>query len=571
MAGFDLLIRGGTVVDGTGRPARTADVAVADGEIVAVGRLEGVGANRTVDADGALVMPGFVDIHTHYDGLVTWDQQITPSSWLGVTTVVMGNCGVGFAPCRPEDRDRIVELMEGVEDIPGTALHDGLPWSWTSFPEYLDFLDTRTFDIDVAAQVPHGAVRLFVMGERGARGEAATPEDIDTMGTAVREAIAAGALGFTTSRTTNHRTSRGEPTPTLRASGAELAGIATSMRDVGGVLEVVADFDDLDAEFGMLRRMVEVSGRPLTISVAAEDHRVPWQLLREQIHRAAASELPIKGQVGSRAIGLLLGLEASLHPLIGVPAYRDIATRPLAERVAVMRNATFRNRVLDEIEGGAGLLFDTARTFLLGDPPDYEPAAADSVAARAAAAGTSAATLLYDLLLDRDGTALLYFPLFNWTGGNLDAVGEMLADEHLLPGLGDGGAHVGTICDASYPTTLLSYWARDRRDGLPLEWVVKRQCRDTAAAVGLCDRGVLAPGYRADLLVVDFDALRLQPPFMAYDLPAGGKRLLQRAHGYRHTFVNGVETYADGAHSGAFPGRLVRRPRHAPDATGAGR
>jgi N-acyl-D-aspartate/D-glutamate deacylase len=564
VAALDLVIRGGTLVDGTGAPSRTADVGVAEGRIVEVGRLGHRRGTREVQADGAVVMPGFVDIHTHYDGLVTWDDRITPSSWLGVTTVVMGNCGVGFAPCRPEEHERLVELMEGVEDIPGTALHEGLPWGWTTFPEYLGFLDGRVFDVDVASQVPHGAVRLFVMGERGARGEVATAEDIAEMGRIARQAVAAGALGFTTSRTTNHRTSRGEPTPTLRAAADELVGIAELMGSAGGVFEVVADFRDLDEEFGILRRMVEVSGRPVTVSVSAEDHRVPWKLLRDRIATAAEAGLPMKGQVGARAIGLLLGLQASLSPWVGVPAYQEIAGLPLDERRRAMGEPAFRARLLGQVGDGTSLVFGLDRLFELGEPPDYEPGPEDSVAARSKVLGVPAAELAYDLLLERGGTALLYYPLFNWVDGCLDTVHEMLADELMLPGLGDGGAHVGTICDASFPTTLLTHWARDRAVGLPLEWVVRRQCRDTAAAVGLRDRGVLAPGYRADVLVVDFERLRLAAPEMAFDLPAGGKRLVQRAEGYVHTFVTGVETYRDGEATGALPGRLVRGPQASP-------
>ena len=563
---YDLLIRGGTVVDGTGAPPRTADVAVEGGRIKAVGtpgRQGTATAARVVDADGALVMPGFVDIHTHYDGQATWDERLTPSSWLGVTTVVMGNCGVGFAPCRAEDRQRLIELMEGVEDIPGTALHEGLPWTWTSFPEYLDHLSGRSFDIDLAAQVPHGAVRLHVMGERGAQREPATGEEIKEMGRIVREGIAAGALGFTTSRTMNHRTSRGEPTPTLTAAADELVGIAAEMSDAGGVLEVVSDFRDLDTEFATLRRMVEESGRPMTISVAAEDHRAQWGSLRDRIAAAAAEGLPIKGQVGSRAIGILLGLQASLNPFGGLAAYRPIAKKPIGERIRIMGDPAFKARLLGELDetASAGMLARFDRMFQLGDPPNYEPGPSASIAARAAAAGRAPADLAYDLLLERDGSDFLYYPLFNWIGGSLDAVGEMLRDENLLPGLGDGGAHVGTICDGSFATTLLTHWARDRDEGLPLEWVVQRQCRDTAAAVGLCDRGVVAPGYRADVVVVDFERLRLRPPEMAFDLPAGGKRLLQRADGYLHTFVRGIETYADGEPTGALPGVLVRGPQ----------
>ena len=564
MPAFEVLIRGGTVVDGTGSAPRTADVALAGGRIAAVGALEPNDAARVVDADGAVVMPGFVDIHTHYDGQVTWDDRIVPSAWHGVTTVVMGNCGVGFAPCRPEDRDRLIELMEGVEDIPGTALHEGLPWRWESFAEYLDFLGERHFDVDVGAQVPHGAVRLYVMGERGAQRELATADDIAAMGAIVRDGVAAGALGFTTSRTTNHRTSRGEPTPTLTAAGDELIGITTVMAEAGGVIEVVSDFRDLDTEFGIMRGMVEASGRPMSISVAVEEHRASWGSLRDRIVAAADDGLPIKGQVAARAIGLVLGLQATVNPFFGCPSYREIAREPLDARVRALRDPSLRERLLAEIGRGGGFATNFERIFELGDPPDYEPDASKSVAARARREGRDPAELVLDLLLADDGKAFLYYPLFNWVDGSLDAIGTMLADEHLLPGLADGGAHAGTICDASFPTTLLTHWARDRAEGLPLEWVVRRQSRDTAAAVGLTDRGVLAPGYKGDVVVVDHERLRLRPPYMAFDLPAGGKRLMQRADGYLHTFVAGEQTYVGGEVTDVRPGRLVRGPQAGP-------
>jgi N-acyl-D-aspartate/D-glutamate deacylase len=560
MPDFDLVIRSGTVVDGTGAPARTADVAVTDGRISQVGRVEGSGA-RDVDADGALVIPGFVDIHSHYDGQATWDERLAPSSWHGVTTTVMGNCGVGFAPCRPDERDRLIELMEGVEDIPGTALHEGIPWEWETFPEYLDHLAGRSFDIDLAAQVPHGAVRLYVMGERGARGEAATADDIVEMGRIAREAIDAGALGFTTSRTTNHRTSRGEPTPTLTAAADELVGIAMAVAG-RGVFEVVSDFTDLAREFATMRRIVSESGCPLSISVAAEDHRAPWRELRDLISEAAADGLAMKGQVGARAIGVLFGLQATLTPFLGAAAYREVAQLPLDQRVTALLDPDRRRVVLAEIgERDQGPLTRFDRMFELGDPPDYEPAPARSIAARADAEQREPGDLAYDLLLADGGCGFLYYPFHNWVDGSLDDVHEMLGDRNLVPGLADGGAHVGTICDASYPTTLLAHWARDRSPGLSIEWVVQRQCRATAETVGLLDRGLLEPGMKADVNVVDHANLRLHPPYMAFDLPAGGKRLLQRAEGYLHTFVSGDEVYADGEPCGALPGRLVRGSR----------
>jgi N-acyl-D-aspartate/D-glutamate deacylase len=514
-----------------------------------------------------LVTPGFVDIHTHYDGQATWDSILAPSSWHGVTTVVMGNCGVGFAPVRPADHQRLIELMEGVEDIPGAALHEGLSWEWQTFPEYLDALERRPHDIDLAAQVPHGAVRLHVMGERGANREVASADEIERMGAIVREAVDAGALGFTTSRTLNHRTSRGEPTPTLTAAADELVGIAAAMGASGaGVLEVVSDFTDFEAEVGMLKGMVEASGRPLSISVAARNNKGEGIALLDLIADMAKDGLPIKGQVSARAIGILLGLEATLNPFIGHETYKEIAHLPLADRVAVMRDPSFRERLLTEDRQKREGLFRFVgydRMFELADPPDYEPEPAASVAARAEREGRPPEDLAYDLMLEADGKRLLYSPIFNYAEGSLDGVREMLLHEYSVPGLADGGAHVGTICDGSFPTTLLAHWGRDRTRGekLPVEFLVRRQTKDTAETVGLGDRGVLAPGMRADVNVIDFDNLRLYPPEMHFDLPAGGKRLLQRADGYLHTLVAGVETYTNGQHTGALPGRLVRGAR----------
>lgn len=562
MATYDLIIRAGTVVDGSGEASRTADVAVKDGVVIEVGRVSGT-ATRTIDADGALVTPGFVDIHTHYDGQATWDSSLVPSAWHGVTTVVMGNCGVGFAPVRTQDHDRLIELMEGVEDIPGACLHEGLAWDWETFPEYLDAVERRPHDIDVAAQVPHGAVRLYVMGERGAKREAATPDDIARMGDVVREGIAAGALGFTTSRTLNHRTSRGEPTPTLTAAEDELLGIAAAMGDAG-VVEVVSDFTDLDTEFAILRHMVETSGRPLSISIAQEVGRGDWRVLLDLIAKANTDGLPMRGQVPARAIGILLGLQATLNPFITRPSYREIAGLPVPERVRVMRDPTFKERLLAEDAGGGrgrlSFVTDFHRMFRMSDPPDYEPAREDSLGAEAERLGRRPDELTYEVMLEDDGRRLLYFPLLNYIEGDLEAVREMILHEYTVPGLSDGGAHVGTICDASFPTTLLTHWGRDRSRGATLDvpTIVRGQTRDTAEAVGLLDRGLLVPGMKADVNVIDFERLTLHPPEMAFDLPAGGKRLLQRADGYLHTIVSGEEVYADGEATGALPGRLVR-------------
>ncbi|HET6811684.1 MAG TPA: amidohydrolase family protein [Acidimicrobiales bacterium] len=583
MAEYDLVVRGGSVVDGTGAPARTADVAVRDGVVVAVGtagqgRLDGGGV-REVDADGCLVTPGFVDIHTHYDGQTTWDTSLAPSSWHGVTTVVMGNCGVGFAPVRPSDHDRLIELMEGVEDIPGAALHEGLSWEWQSFGQYLDALEAGPHDIDFAAQVPHGALRLHVMGERGARREEATEADIAEMGRMAAEAVSAGALGFTTSRTLNHRTSRGEPTPTLTAAAPELAGIAAAIGSTGrGVLQAVSDFIDVEAEFAILRQMVRASGRPLSVSVAQSPVKPDnWIDVLDQVSRMNAEGLPTLGQVAARAVGVLLGLTCTLNPFMFNPVWREIAALTPAEQARVMADPDFRARVLAaqaEMTGkkgssvlGGRLVEKYQLMYELGDPPDYEPGPGDSLAARAAREGRDGAELAYDICMADEGRSFIYLPSLNYAAGNLDAVGEMLAHPHTVPGLSDGGAHAGTICDVSFPTTLLSYWGRDRERGrMDVAFLVSRQCRETAHAVGLDDRGVLAPGYRADLNVIDFEHLRVRRPEMRYDLPAGGKRLLQSAEGYLHTFVAGTEVYSSGQHTGALVGRLVRGPQPAPAA-----
>ena len=567
---LDKLIRGGEVVDGTGAPARSADVGIRDGRIVAVGCIDEP-AHEVIDASGLLVTPGWVDVHTHYDGQVTWDSDLTPSSWQGVTTVVMGNCGVGFAPAAPDRHDWLIGLMEGVEDIPGTALAEGIDWRWESFPEYLDAIAARRHAIDVGAQVPHGALRAYVMGERGADHTARpTAEEITRMGRLACESIAAGALGFTSSRTRNHRTKDGEPTPSLTAGPDEMLGIAREIGRGGrGVFEMVADFADIDEEFALLRQMVEVSGRPMSISVAQND-RVPaqWQRLLDLIGEAVDAGLAMKAQVAPRAIGILFGLEASLHPFSAHPTFRALAGLSRPELVARLRDPAVRARLLAEHppEGLAMLIAAFDRTFLLGDPPDYEPSAEKSLAAEAARRGVDPQALALDWMLADDGRALLYRPFLNYTDFNLDAARQMLLDPNAVPGLGDAGAHCGMICDGSFPTFLLHHWGRDRTRGEKLEvpWLVKRQTSDTARIVGLHDRGVIAPGMRADLNLIDWPNLRLRPPEILFDLPAGGKRLVQRAEGYRMTLVAGESICENGKLTGALPGRLVRGAQAGP-------
>lgn len=571
-AEFDLVVRGGKIVDGTGSEPFKGDVAIADGKVVAVGSFEGEGTEE-INASGKIVTPGFVDIHTHYDGQATWDSYLTPSSWHGVTTAVMGNCGVGFAPCRPEDHQRLIRLMEGVEDIPEAVLEEGLSWKWESFGDFLDALEERPHDIDFAAQLPHGALRVYVMGERGANREPATKEDIAEMSTLAEEAMKAGAIGFSTSRTLNHRTSDGQPTPTLLASADELIGIAMGLERAGkGVLQVISDFKDPANEFAMLRAMMEESGRPLSISLAqAEQAPDGWRKSLAEIDAMTADGLEIRAQVAGRPVGLILGLAASLNPFVGHNAYQAIADLPLAERVAKMRGAETRDAILGEDAVSTNpfmkaVLRNFDKMFELGNPPNYEPTPEMSLGARARDADVSVEAFVYDLLLQDDGQAFLYFPFLNYANHSLEPSLEMLKHKSTVPGLGDGGAHVGMICDASFTTHLLTHWTRDRTRGekLSLAFVVKSHTQDTAAAVGLFDRGILAPGYKADLNIIDYDRLTLHGPKMLYDLPQGGKRLVQTADGYVATIVNGVVTYREGKSTGALPGKLIRGAQMAP-------
>lgn len=572
MAKFDLILRGGTIIDGTGAEPRVGDVAINGRTIAAVGDVAGQGAEE-LEARDLLVTPGFVDIHTHYDGQAVWMPRLTPSSWHGVTTVVTGNCGVGFAPCRPNDHDLLIKLMEGVEDIPGVVLADGLDWSWETFPEFLDRLESQPHDIDFATQAPHGAIRVFAMGERGANREVATADDIAVMARLAREAVEAGALGFSTSRTLNHRSSDGRPTPTLTAEEEELLGVAMALKESGrGVLQVVSDFADSASEFGMLRRLVEKSGRPLSVSIVQDDRRPDqWRELVDWIGAAARDGLPMKGQVCGRPVGIVLGLECTLSPFLLYRGYQALAGLPLSEKVARMRDPQVRRSILSETPDTKNkflsfMLTNFDRIFTLGDPPNYEPSPEDSIAARATSAGVDVLEYVYDLLLENDGRTLLYLPFLNYADSCLDPSFEMMTHSDTVLGLGDGGAHLGTISDASFPTSMLTFWTRDRTRGkkLSIPWVVRAHAHETAAAVGLHDRGLLAPGYKADVNLIDYDALTLHPPKIVHDLPAGGRRLVQTAEGYRATIVSGEVVYRDGAATDALPGKLIRGAQRRP-------
>jgi N-acyl-D-aspartate/D-glutamate deacylase len=556
----DLVIRGGTIVDGNGGAPYVADLAVTGGRISAIGEVPR--GTEEIDASGCLVTPGFIDLHTHYDAQATWSSQITPSSWNGVTTVLIGNCGVGFAPCLPERRHMLVELMEGVEDIPEVVLTEGLPWNWQSFPEFLDALDARPYDLDIATQVPHAALRVHVMGTRGADREPANQADRAEMARLAAEGIAAGALGFSTSRTLAHKTLDGRHTPTLRAAEAELAEIAAALP--AGWMQVISDFEELDIEFAMLRRLVAGSGRPMTISLLQRENRPrDWRVVLDAIGDANAAGLKMTGQVMARPVGVMLGFEISQNPFIGRPSWREVATLPFAEKLAALRDPEFRARLLSETTTDATLrhrLNTWEKIFPLGDNPDYEPAPESSIAARAAREGRDPQEVAYDMLLENGGKTILYRPILNYADGDLEAVNEMMHHPNAIMGLGDGGAHVSIICDASAPTTMISHWTRDRTRGaiLPIEWVIRRLTADNADALGLGDRGRLAVGLKADINVIDHARLRAHAPEVLYDLPAGGRRLVQRTEGYVATIVSGVPVRRDDAATGALPGRLVR-------------
>jgi len=571
----DLILRGGTIVDGSGAPARDGDVAIDGDRISAVGACNG-GARREIDARGLLVTPGFVDIHTHYDGQATWDPLLTPSFWHGVTTVVMGNCGVGFAPVRPGKEDWLIGLMEGVEDIPGTALAAGIDWCWETFPQYLDAIERTPRALDVGTQVPHGAVRAYVMGERGARNEPATPEDIARMAAIVKEAIAAGALGFSTSRTIVHRAIDGEPVPGTFAAEDELFGIGAALGELGrGLFELApagAMGEDLAAperEIAWMRKLAAAIGRPITFALSQNDaDKDQWRRLLELCGAAAAAGAPITPQVGSRPTTLLMGHQ-TFHPFSHRPTYKSLHSLPLAERVARLRDPAIKARILaerDEVDDPrveflvAMINQGLDRTYPLGDPPDYEPGPERSIRALAESAGRDPYELLYDRLLDRGGREFLMRTILGYSDGDLEALRTMLEHPSSAFGLGDGGAHCGAICDASMTTYLLSHWARDRARGprLELPWVVRKMTRDTAHLYGLGDRGVLAPGRKADVNLIDFDALALAAPVLVNDLPAGAGRLIQKARGYVATLVSGQVIAEHGESTGALPGKLIR-------------
>ncbi len=574
----DLVIRGGTVVDGTGAPGTTADVAVRDGIVVDVGRVAERG-DREIDADSLLVTPGFVDVHTHYDGQATWDPHLSPSCWHGVTTAVLGNCGVGFAPVRPDEHDFLIGLMEGVEDIPGTALAEGIRWQWESFGEYLDALAGMPRAVDVAAHLPHGALRAYVMGERGADNEDATDDDLEAMTRLAVDGLRAGAVGISTSRTAGHMAVDGRPVPGTFAAQRELWALGDALSTHGrGLFQLVPSGttgeisgdppDAAELELEWMHRFAVESGRPVTFLVMQSQRRPDrWRGWMDHVATARADGVPLYPQVASRCFGVLMGHQSRLNPFRNRPAYAEIAGLPLPERVRLLRDPAVRARILaDAPVPDDRPMLDALRdksffyVYPLGDGVDYEPTADQSIGALAQREGRDVWETAYDVMLRDDGREMLLLPLLNYGNGGYDALYEMMTDPHTVQGLGDGGAHCGVVCDASMTTYMLSHWARDRTRGprLTVEHAVRRLTSDAAGLYGFTDRGVLAPGMKADVNVIDHDALTLHRPQLVNDLPANAGRLIQRSSGYVATIVSGEVVVDAGECTDARPGTLVR-------------
>ena len=568
---YDLIIRNGLIFDGNGGLPFKGDIGIKGENIDDIGELRGK-AKRVIDARDHIVTPGFVDIHTHYDGQVTWDPLLIPSNYHGVTTAIMGNCGVGFAPCLPKKRDWLIGLMEGVEDIPGAALSEGIKWNWESFPEFMDAVEEIPRAINVGLQIPHGAVRAYVMGERAENLELANEKDIALMANIVEEALISGAMGFTTSRTFKHRDKQGKHTPTFEADAAELHGIARSISKVDkGVIQLISDFYEFDYEFNLIKEMAEISGRPLSLTIEQDDrHPDIWINLLKSISKEAEKGLKIKGQVPPRPTGILQGLTATLNPFLLHKAFSEIIELPLEQKVKRLNDHNFRKRLIDEQpiyneDSDASklvtfLLTSFDKMFDIGDPPNYEPDPSESIAAIAKKNKKNPKEVVLDKMIQKEGKALLYFPLFNYSKGDLEDVRYMLTHDHTTFGLGDAGAHSGVLCDASFPTTLLTHWTRDRKRGkkLPLEWIIMKQTKKNAEWVGLFDRGVLEKGKKADINIIDYENLSLRHPEIVYDLPGSNKRLIQKTTGYKYTIVSGDVAFCNGQSTGSMPGKLLR-------------
>jgi N-acyl-D-aspartate/D-glutamate deacylase len=567
----DIVIRGGTIIDGTGSEGYIGDVAI-DGETLAqVGGEVGPG-KREIDAKGMLVTPGWVDVHTHYDGQATWDPMLAPSSWHGVTTVLFGNCGVGFAPCKPQDHDALIDLMEGVEDIPGIVLAEGLKWDWESFPEFMDALERQPRAIDVGAQMPHHPLRVYVMGERAINFEDATEEDIAEMRRLTEEALKAGAFGFTTSRTESHRTTKGERVPGRYAAFDELIGIGKAFREVDhGAYGMLNDFEDEAAEFDWIKQVGQETGRPLWF-LMTDRYSDParWKRLMGNVHAVRDAGADVTAQIAGRAVGIILGLSTSLTPFSGRPTFASLEGLPQEERIAKLKTAEIRAQILGEENSDAllnklpplqrAIASRWDRMYVLNDPPEYEPPPEAAVEEAARLTNKSPEEFVYDFMTEGDGGGMLLFPVTNFVTGDLEPVHEMMQDDATIIGLGDGGAHCGQICDASMPTFMLTHWTRDRSRGgkFPVEWAVRRLTSETADFFGFKDRGRLREGLKADVNIIDYDALQIRRPEVIFDLPAGGRRLVQRAEGYVATIVSGTPVFENGEATGALPGKLVR-------------
>ena len=562
---FDLIIKNGTLVDGTGAKSKPGDIAIKNGIIAAIGNFTGK-ADEVIDATNLVVTPGFVDIHTHYDGQAIWDSQLKPSSIHGVTTVVMGNCGVGFAPCKPEDRVKLVELMEGVEDIPAPVMHEGLNWQWETFEEYIKALEKNKLDIDICALLPHAALRVYVMGERAIKHEVATKDDMRIMRKLAKEAVEAGAFGFSTSRTISHKSLKGEYTPTLRAHEDELTAIAMGLSDAGsGFIEIVSDWNEPDpeTEFEVLKRIVKRSGRPLVFSCTQRHDRPHfWEDLMAMARQAQKEGLPIRPVVTPRPIGLLLGLNGSQNPFSGTDTYKSISDLPLDRRVIEMKKDEIKKKILSEdpIKGSTFPLINRigyTKMYRFGSPPNYNPKPEESIEEMAKEKAMTAAELAYEILIENDGNNFIYAPLVNYADHTFSVCKKMLDDKNAIMGLGDGGAHVGFILDAGYPTWLISYWSVKKK-AFSMEETVRRLTSDTANAAGLNDRGLLKVGLKADINIIDWENVGSSDPFMTQDLPAGGKRLMQHTQGYVTTIVSGKVTYKNGKFTKERPGTVVK-------------
>ena len=562
---FDLIIKNGTLVDGTGAKSKPGNIAIKNGVIAALGEFSGK-ATEVIDANNLVVTPGFVDIHTHYDGQAIWDSQLKPSSIHGVTTVVMGNCGVGFAPCKPEDRVKLVELMEGVEDIPAPVMHEGLNWQWETFEEYIKALEKNKLDIDICALLPHAALRVYVMGERAIKHEVATKQDMQIMRKLAKEAVQAGAFGFSTSRTISHKSLKGEYTPTLRAHEDELTAIAMGLSDAGsGFIEIVSDWNEPDpeTEFEVLKRIVKRSGRPLVFSCTQRHDRPHfWEDLMAMARQAQKEGLPIRPVVTPRPIGLLLGLNGSQNPFSGTDTYKSISDLPLDRRVIEMKKDEIKKKILSEdpIKGSTFPLINRigyTKMYRFGSPPNYNPKPEESIEAMAKEKAITAAELAYEILIENDGNNFIYAPLVNYADHTFSVCKKMLDDKNAIMGLGDGGAHVGFILDAGYPTWLISYWSVKKK-AFSIEETIRRLTSDTANAAGLNDRGLLKVGLKADINIIDWENVGSSDPFMTQDLPAGGKRLMQHTQGYVTTIVSGKVTYKNGKFTKERPGTVVK-------------